>query len=76
MRTRFPSTILPLSILRNGPAGHPDKVTKPSLYLVRLSDEVIKQLLPLIYRCLRSARPKWIPKFSRKSAMDIDTVFR
>ena len=33
-------------------------------------------LLSLLYRLVRTTRSKWIPKFARKSAMGIDTVFR
>ncbi|MEM7147559.1 MAG: hypothetical protein AAF591_20755 [Verrucomicrobiota bacterium] len=32
--------------------------------------------LSFVYRAVRTTRPKWIPKFARKSAMGIDTVFR
>lgn len=32
--------------------------------------------LSLVYHAIRTTRPKWIPKFARKSAMGIDTVFR
>jgi hypothetical protein len=32
-------------------------------------------LLSLVYHAFKRARPDWIPKFARKSAMGIDTVF-
>lgn len=34
------------------------------------------QLLSWFYWLLKKARPKWIPKFARKSAMGIQAVFR
>lgn len=43
----------------------------------RLIDHILTlRLLSLIYRLVRTARPKWIPKLARKRAMGIDTVFR
>jgi hypothetical protein len=33
------------------------------------------RLLAVVYRVCKSARPDWIPKFARKSAMGIDTIF-
>ena len=43
----------------------------------RLLDQVFTiHLLALVYRAIRSSRAKWIPKFARKNAMGIDTIFR
>jgi hypothetical protein len=43
----------------------------------RLVDHVFTlHLLSRIYRLLRRRRPKLVPKFARKTAMGIDTVFR
>ena len=43
----------------------------------RLIDQVFTiHLLSAAYRMVRTTRSRWIPKFGRKSAMGIDTVFR
>ena len=43
----------------------------------RLLDQVFTiHFLALVYRAIRSSRAKWIPKFARKNAMGIDTIFR
>lgn len=43
----------------------------------RLIDQIFTiHLLSYIYRLVRSRRAKWIPKFARKSAMGVDTVFK
>jgi len=33
-------------------------------------------LLSLVYHAFKRARPDWIPKFARNSAMGIDTIFQ
>lgn len=43
----------------------------------RLIDQIFTiHLLSYIYRLVRTRRAKWIPKFARKSAMGVDTVFK
>lgn len=43
----------------------------------RLVDQIFTiHLLSFIYRLVRSRRASWIPKFARKSAMGVDTVFK
>jgi hypothetical protein len=43
----------------------------------RLVDHLFSlHLLSMIYRLLRRRKPKLVPKFARKTAMGIDTVFR
>ena len=43
----------------------------------RLIDQIFTiHLLSLVYRIVRTTRSRWIPKFARKSAMGIDTIFR
>lgn len=43
----------------------------------RLVDQIfVIHLLAIVYRVIRTTRAHWIPKFVRKSAMGIDTVFR
>lgn len=43
----------------------------------RLIDQIFTiHLLSYIYRLIRSRRAKWIPKFARKSAMGVDTIFK
>ena len=43
----------------------------------RLVDQIFTiHLLSVVYRVIRTKRSHWIPKFMRKSAMGIDTVFR
>jgi len=42
----------------------------------RLVDSLFTlHLLSLVYHAFKRARPDWIPKFARKSAMGIDTIF-
>ena len=42
----------------------------------RLVDNLFTlHLLSLVYHAFKRARPDWIPKFARKSAMGIDTIF-
>jgi len=43
----------------------------------RLLDQLFTiYILSFIYRLIRTTRANWIPKFARKSAMGIDTVFK
>jgi hypothetical protein len=43
----------------------------------RLIDRVLMlHVLSVLYRLVRRASPRWIPKFARKAAMGIDVVFR
>ncbi len=42
----------------------------------RLVDSLFTMhLLSVVYRICKRARPDWVPKFARKSAMGIDTIF-